>query len=216
MPTFDSGNNFVWIGGPGEGFGVVVGLDDEAVNGGLQINEGVEDAPVETPLGEFSEEVFNGIGPRAGCGREVKGEAFMAIQPSSNLGMFMSGIVVENDMDITTHRDLGVDGIEKANELLMAVTLHVASDDRSVKHVQDGEERRGSVAFVIVGHRSETPLLHGQARLGAVKRLNLALLIDGQDDGVRGRINVEPNDIPKFIDEVGVVREFELPIAMGL
>ena len=54
----------------------------------------------------------------------------------------------------------------------MPVVLHIAPDNRPVKDVQGGEERRGSIAFIVVGHGAETPLLHGQARLGAVQRLS--------------------------------------------
>jgi hypothetical protein len=36
----------------------------------------------------------------------------------------------------------------------------------------------------------------------AVDRLNLALFIDGQDDGVRWRIDIEPSHVAQFVDEV--------------
>lgn len=62
------------------------------------------------------------------------------------------------------HREL--DSVEEADELLMAVTGHVAADDGAVEHVERGEERSGAVALVVVvGHPAEPPLLHQQARL---------------------------------------------------
>ena len=61
MPTFDGGDDLVWIGGPGEGFGVFVGFRDEAVDGGLEIDEGVEGTALEAPLGEFGEETLDSI-----------------------------------------------------------------------------------------------------------------------------------------------------------
>jgi hypothetical protein len=39
VPSFDGSNDFIWIGCPGEGFGVLVGLGDEAIDGGLEIDE---------------------------------------------------------------------------------------------------------------------------------------------------------------------------------
>lgn len=42
VPTFDGGDDFVWIGSPEEWFGVFVGFCDEAVDSGLEIDEGVE------------------------------------------------------------------------------------------------------------------------------------------------------------------------------
>ena len=53
-------------------------------------------------------------------------------------------------------------------------------------------------------------LLERQAGLGAVERLNLALFVDGQNDGVRWRIDMEPNHVGRFVDEARVVRELEL------
>jgi hypothetical protein len=54
---------------------------------------------------------------------------------------------------------------------------------------------RGAVPFVVVGDCADAPLLHWQARLGAGERLDLALLIDRQDDGVVRRIDIEPDDV---------------------
>jgi hypothetical protein len=38
-------------------------------------------------------------------------------------------------MDDFAGGDMRFDGIEKANELLMAMALHVATDDRPVEHI---------------------------------------------------------------------------------
>ena len=46
--------------------------------------------------------------------------------------------------------------------------------------------------------------------MGAVERLNLALFIDGQNDGVRWRIDIEPNHVAQFVNEARIVRELEL------
>ena len=43
VPTPDSGDDFVWVCGPGEWFAVLVGLRDEAVDGGLKIDHATED-----------------------------------------------------------------------------------------------------------------------------------------------------------------------------
>ena len=77
----------------------------------------------------------------------------------------------------------------------MAMALHVAADDRAVEHVERGEQRRGAVALVVVGHGAGATLLHRQAGLGAVERLDLALLVDREDDGVGGRIDIEADDV---------------------
>jgi len=71
-------------------------------------------------------------------------------------------------------------------------------------------------ACVVVGHGAEPTLLHGQAGLGAVERLDLALLVDGQHDGVGRRIDIEADDVAQLVDELRVIGELELPPAVGL
>ena len=87
--------------------------------------------------------------------------------------MFVSCIVVENDVDDLADRNLRLNGVQKSNEFLMTMTLHVAADDRAVEDVESGEQRRGAVPLVIVCHGSEPALLQRQARLGAIKGLSL-------------------------------------------
>ena len=98
----------------------------------------------------------------------------------------------------------------------MAVALHVAADDGAVEHVERGEQRGGAVALVVVGHGAEPALLHRQAGLGAVERLDLALLVDRQHDGMGRRIDVEPDDVAQLVDELRVVGELELPTPVRL
>ncbi len=66
VPSFNGSDDPIWIGGPGEGFGVFVGFGDEAIDGDLEIDEGMEDAPPEAPFCEFGEESFDGVGMRDG------------------------------------------------------------------------------------------------------------------------------------------------------
>jgi hypothetical protein len=47
VPTFDGSDDFIGIGGPHEGLGVVVGFLQEAVDGGLEIDNRAEDPAFE-------------------------------------------------------------------------------------------------------------------------------------------------------------------------
>ena len=51
---------------------------------------------------------------------------------------------------------------------------------------------------VVVGDSFDIAKSHGQDRLGAIQRLNLGLLIDGQDHGVVGWVEVEADHIAQF------------------
>ena len=132
----------------------------------------------------------------------------------AHLGMLVGGVVVDDGVDAFPCRDLRLDGVEEADEFLMPVALHVAADDGAVEHVERGEQRRRAVALVVVGHRSGAARLHRQSRLGAVERLDLALLVDREDDGMGGRIDVEADDVLEFLGELRVVRQLERPDAM--
>jgi len=119
-------------------------------------------------------------------------------------------------MDRLASRNLALDGVEEADDLLMPVALHIAADHGSVEHVHRREQGGRPVALVVVGHGSGAALLEGQAGLGSVERLDLALLVDRKDDGVRGRIDVEPDDVAHLVDEGRIIGQLELPDPMRL
>jgi hypothetical protein len=68
---------------------------------------------------------------------------------------------------------------------------------RAVENVHLGEQGRRAVPLIAMRHSSGATLLQRQSGLGAVERLNLALFVDRQDDGMCGRIDIEPDDIAR-------------------
>ena len=67
--SFDSGYDFIWISGPGERFGVLVGFGDEGIDGGLKIDDGMEGAPVAVPIERCAEApVSSAVNVRRGIG----------------------------------------------------------------------------------------------------------------------------------------------------
>ena len=141
LPAFDGGEDALRIGGPDEGFGIGVCLSDEAVDSGLQVNDGSEHAALEATAGELGKEAFDRIEP--GCrGRgEVERPAGMPCQPLAYLRMLVGRIVVDDGVDHFSYRNLLLDRVEEADELLMAVALHVAADDGAVKDIEGCEQR---------------------------------------------------------------------------
>ena len=71
MPSPDGGDNSVGIGGPGEGFGHLVGVLNEAVDGDLEIDDRAEDAALQSSPGELGEEAFHGVKPGTGGRHEL-------------------------------------------------------------------------------------------------------------------------------------------------
>ena len=106
----------------------------------------------------------------------------------------MGGVIIEDGVDGFAGGNLALDSVEEADELLMAMALHVAADHGSVEDVHGREQSGRSLTLVIMGHWSGAAFLHRQPRLGAVERLDLAL--DGQDHGVhRGIASPDPHAI---------------------
>jgi hypothetical protein len=60
-------------------------------------------------------------------------EAGMPTEPGPQFGVLVAAVIVEDDMDELAGRDLGLERIEEANELLMRVALHAATDDPAVE-----------------------------------------------------------------------------------
>ena len=66
MPAPDGGDDFVRVGGPCEGLGLLIVLFEEAVDRGLKVGDGPKDAALEPPLCEGREEALDGVEPGSG------------------------------------------------------------------------------------------------------------------------------------------------------
>ena len=75
-------------------------LSDVAVDGGLKVDDRAKDATADAPAGESREEGFHRVEPGRRGRREVEDPSRMAGQPSAHLGVFVGGVVVEDDMDV--------------------------------------------------------------------------------------------------------------------
>ena len=150
-------------------------LLEEAVDGGLKINDRVEDAALQPPLGELGEEALDGVEPGAEVGVKWKvkrcgGRAIGA--PWGACGRRNC----RGSHGRPSGGNLGLDGVEEADELLMPVALHVPADHRAVEDVERREQRRGAVPLVIVGHGAGSGPSSSADPAGCGRALDLALL----------------------------------------
>jgi len=139
----------------------------------------------------------------------------MLRKPFADLGMPVRGIVVDDRVDRLSLGNVRVNLIEEADEFLMPMALHVAADNGAVENIERGEQRGRAVALVIVRHRSGATRLHRQSRLGAIESLDLALLVDREDDGVGGRVDIETDHIPELVGELGSFDSLNVLIRCG-
>ena len=118
-----------------------------AVDGGLQVDDGMEAAASDALARERREEILDRVQPGAGGRREMEGPARMPREPRLDLWMLVSGVVVDHRLNQLAGRNVTLDGVEEADELVMPMTLHAASDHGAVEHVEGGEQRGGAVAL---------------------------------------------------------------------
>jgi hypothetical protein len=159
------------------------------------------------------EEALDGIEPGGRGRREVEG---WRDKPAADDGTLVGGVIVEDCVDGLAGGNFALDCIEKADELLATMALHVPPDHGSVEDVHRREQGRRSMTFVVVSHGSCAALLHRQAELSAIEGLDLAVFIDGQDDCVSRRVDIKADDVAQPVDEFGVFGELELPDAVRL
>ena len=107
-------------------------------------------------------------------------------------------------------------GIEELDELLVGMLWHAVPDHGSVEDIKGGKQCRRAVALVIMGHGPALAGLERQAWLGPIKRLDLALLVDGDDDSMSGRVHIETNDILDLLGEFWIIGALERPQPMRL
>ena len=180
MPSSDCGDDFVGIGDPLEGFRLGVVIVEKAVDCGLEVGDRPEGPAFEAAFGQDCEKSLDGVDPGSRGRGEVERPAWMTRKPLPYGGMFVRGVVVEDCVDRLAGRDLPLDRVEKADELLMPMALHVAANDGSVEDVHRREQGRRPVPLVVVGHSSSASFLERQAGLCSVERLDLALFVDGK------------------------------------
>ncbi len=109
--------------------------------------------------------------------------------------MVVGSIIVDNGVDGLVCRNIALDAVEKSDELLVAMALHVLPDDGSIQNVQRRKQGGCAVALEIMGHGCPASLLHWQAGLRAIKRLHLGLFIDRKHDRAGGRRAVQADNL---------------------
>src|SRR5260370_3998700 len=108
----------------------------------------------------------------------MEDKARVPVEPGTHPGVLVGGVIVEDDVDDLAGGDVGFDGIEKANELLMAMTLHAAADDFAFQDVERREPGSGAVPLVVVGHGRAAAPLYRPAVRGAVEPLDFRFPVD--------------------------------------
>ena len=196
-------------GVPDKGLGVSIGCGEVLLDGSNQLGHALE-APAPDPLlRQLPEPPLNQVQPRGAGRRKVQREPWVLLQPRPHLGLLVGRIVVQDQVQRSLLGKLPVQPPQKTQELLVPVLGPALSDHPPIQDVEGGKEGGGPMALVVMSHGPAAPFLHGQAGLGALESLDLALLIHAQDHGFVGRIEVQPHHVGEFLGEPPVLRELE-------
>ena len=182
---------------------------------GFQLRHAAKGAATDLLHRQVGEPAFDETQPRAIRRREVDVEARAFGEPVSDQRRFVGAVVVHDDVHVETARHLRIDQIEKFAELRRSMSLMKLRDDLAGLRIERGEQGRGAVALVVVRPALDLARLHRQQRLRAVERLNLRLLIDAEDRRVRGRIQIQPDDVPHFLDSSGSFDSLNVSLRCG-
>ena len=127
------------------------------------------------------------------------------LDPRLHFGMFVSRVIVDDQMEAEAFGRLRVELLEEAEPFHVRVFRCDVMRYFPIKVVQRRKQSGGAVPDVIVGCGFDMSDTEGEPRLGAFQRLALALLVAAEDQGAVGRLKVEADDVPEFFLEVLVV-----------
>ena len=130
-------------------------------------------------------------------------------QPGAHFRMFMGGVVIDDQVNIEFGRNAVVQPPQKREKLLMPVSRLAFGEHGAGGDVERGKQSSRPVANVVMGDSFDVAEPHGQNRLSSIERLNLALFVNTQHEGVIGRIKIQPCNIANFLNKERIGGELE-------
>ncbi len=147
---------------------------------------------------------------------EVHVEARVAFQPALDQRVFVSGVVIDDQLNGSVFLRQFVNDARETQPFLMAMAIVARRDNAPIERIERGEQSRCSVPLIVMGHRAATTFLERQTRLNAVQGLYLALLIDAQNYRMLGWIQIEADNVGELLGKLRIGAHFESARQMGL
>jgi hypothetical protein len=171
-------------------------------------------------LGEVAKETLNQVHPRAGGRGEVKDDGLAAMglaleavsvgDPTFDLGVFVDGVIVDDEMEREIARGFGIEMLEEGQPLAVRVARCGLAEDLAVEIGERGKQRDGAVTRVVVGLGADVANAERQPGLGTLQRLLLALLVAAQHQRLVRWIEIEADHIPELGLERRVVGQLKM------
>src|SRR5216110_12435 len=209
--AFQFAKDRICRGRPDEGFGSLVVFLDVGFDCLAQLSNRRKTTATNRLSRDLPQKPLNQVEPRTTGRGEVNLETGTAGKPTSDPPCFVSAVIVHDEMELglaVIGKGL-VNPIQKAQELLLAMTLVAVSQDAAGGGVVGRKQGQRAVAYIIVGLSLWQSGPQRQDRLGTLQRLGLALLVDTQHHRLVWRVKVKGSDIAYLLDKHWVAGKLE-------
>lgn len=124
---------------------------------------------------------------------------------------FVNIEVIQDDMQLLS-RIPGDHLVEESQKVAPPSALRMPTPHLPSQHLQGGKQRDGPMALVQMAEaRHRVAIGQLQVALGSLQGLDMRLLLDRQDDGILGRIEVQAHNVGRLGRKLGSVLIHQLP-----
>jgi hypothetical protein len=118
---------------------------------------------------------------------------------------FMSGEIVDNDVDLASEGLGSHDLSKKVNELRAGMALRGFAKDFSAAGIEGCIERKGTVTVILKAMSLGATRGKGQDGIQAVQGLDSALFVDAKDGGMIRRVQIKADNVGRLLLEIGII-----------
>jgi len=140
----------------------------------------------------------------------------MPFQPALDSRVLMGAVVVHHQVRFHFDREFSIQMFQEFEKLLMTMPGKTLTNDLTLGQFERRKERRGTVAFVVMGHGPTAAPFQRQTRLRTIQRLNLAFLVHAEHQRLLRRIEIKTHHVGQFLQKPGITRQFERLVSMRL
>ena len=113
--------------------------------------------------------------------------------------------IIEDDVKLAIRKG-GNDAVHEAEELDATAPIRMRGDDLSRGDLECCKQGRRAMPLVVVALAGQgAPVRQLQIALRSLQRLDRRLFVDAKDNGLRGRIDIETDNVGGFGRKLGIV-----------
>lgn len=193
----------------------IIGVDERG-DLGDEVFRADEGDAADLALGDECKPALDLIKPGRIGRREVDVETPPRREPCADLGMFVRGVIVYDEMSIELLGPVGIDMLEKAQEFLMPMRRLALREHTAFGDIECRKQCRSPMSDVTVGDAYDVTEPKRQNRLGTFECLDLALLVDAEHDRMNRWIEIKSDNVSNLVEEQRIGGKLEVLGAMRL